>query len=91
MSLKIIHHNISLTDSYDVCDHNGRSRYSVTTEPLKIGRRIHVVDLTTREEVGYIHEKVNPVRQSRSKIYINGSPWLLRHKFPPSKVRYVVD
>ena len=48
----------SWTDTYEVYDANGTSKYYVKADFFSIGHRIHVYDKQTGQEVGMIQEKV---------------------------------
>ena len=58
MELLIKQRVFSWTDTYDVCDGNGRAKYVVKGEFFSLGHRIHVYHKDTGEEVGSICQRL---------------------------------
>lgn len=58
MTLYIRQRIFSWTDSYDVYDEAGNSRYRVKAQLFSLGHRIHVYDCATGQEVGSIRQKL---------------------------------
>lgn len=58
MQLLIKQRVFSWTDTYDVYDERGQSRYFVKAELLALGHHIHVYRRDTGEEVGAIHQRL---------------------------------
>ena len=90
MSLIIRQRIFALTDTYDVCDHTGRPRYSVQTEFFTIGHHIHIFDAGTNAEVGRIRERITFWLQ-KADLYIGGIPLQIRREFTFFKPRYTLD
>lgn len=57
MQLLIKQRVFSWSDTYDIYDQNGNTKYFVKAELISLGHRIHVYD-TNRNEVGIIKQKL---------------------------------
>ena len=90
MSLRIRQRIFALTDTYDVCDHTGRPRYSIKTEFFTIGHKIHIYDCDSGAEVGRINERVFTFLQ-KAELSVRGIPWLITRQFTFFKPRYTLD
>lgn len=90
MSLIIRQRIFALTDTYDVCDHTGRPRYSVQTEFFTIGHKIHIYDCQTGAEVGRINERIFTFLQ-KAELTVRGVPWLITRQFTFFKPHYTLD
>ena len=90
MSLTVRQRIFTLTDTYDVCDHTGRPRYSVWTEFLTIGHKIHVCDSESGEEVARIDEKVLTFLQ-KAVVTIHGVPWTVTRRLTFFLPKYRFD
>ena len=58
MELRIKQRVFSWSDTYDVYDESGESRYFVKAELFSFGHQIHVYDKRSGREVGSIHQKL---------------------------------
>lgn len=72
MKLLIKQRVFSWTDTYDVYDENGNTKYYVKSEFFSIGHKIHVYSALTNLEVGSISEKILTFLPEFN-IHINGS------------------
>lgn len=90
MSLTVRQRIFALTDTYDVCDHTGRPRYSVRTEFWTVGHRIHIYDAQTGEEVARIDEKIFTFLQ-KATVTMRGIPWLITRRLTFFLPRYTVE
>ncbi len=90
MSLTVRQRFFAFTDTYDVCDHTGRPRYSVRTEFLTIGHKIHVCDAESGEEVARIDEIVLTFPQ-KATVTIRGVPWTVARRFTLFRSKYSFD
>ena len=90
MSLIIRQRIFALTDTYDVCDHTGRPRYSVQTEFFTIGHRIHIYEADSGAEVGRINERIFTLLQ-KAELLVRGVPCLITRQFTLFKPYYTLD
>lgn len=90
MSLRIRQRIFTLTDTYDVCDHTGMPRYSVQTEFLTIGHRIHIFEVCTGVEVGRINERVLTFLQ-KAELTVCGVPWLITRRLTFFRPKYDLE
>lgn len=90
MSLLIRQRILTLTDTYDICDHTGRPRYSVWTEFLTLGHHIHVNDAETGREVGRIDERVFTFLH-KAYVYVGNVPFEVVREFTFFKPRYTLS
>lgn len=58
MKLLIKQRVFSWTDTYDVYDEYGNTKYFVKAEFFSLGHQIHVYDSRTSKEIGVIHQKL---------------------------------
>ncbi len=58
MRLYIKQRVFSWTDSYDVYDESGATKYFVKAEFLSLGHQIHVYDKRTGAELGSVHQRL---------------------------------
>lgn len=70
MSLTIKQRIFSLTDTYDVKDHMGYTKYFVSAEWFTIGHKIHIYD-ANMQEIGRIEERIFQFLP-KARIYIRG-------------------
>lgn len=90
MSLIIRQRIFTLTDTYDICDHTGRPRYSVWTEFLTLGHHIHIVDVDSGREVGQINEKIFTFLH-RAEIFAAGTLIEIKREFTFFRPRYTLS
>lgn len=90
MSLLIRQRIFALTDTYDVCDHTGRPRYSVQTEFLTLGHKMHIYDCDSGAEIGRINERIFTFLQ-KAELSVRGIPWLITRQFTLFKPRYTLE
>ena len=81
----------SWTDSYDVTDQTGASRYRVKAELFSLGHRIHVFDCNTGDEVGSIRQKLFTLLPTFEIWIGNRCMGTVREKVSFFRERYEVD
>lgn len=91
MKLVIRQRIFSWTDSYDVYDEYGESRYTVKGELLSLTHRIHVYDSRTGRQIGAIRQKLFTLLP-QFEIEIGGRVvGTIRREFTLLRPRYQVD
>ena len=90
MSLTIRQRIFALTDTYDVCDHTGTPRYSITTELFTIGHRIHIFEAGSVREVGNIRERITLFIQ-KAVLSIRGVEIGVRREITLFTPYYTID
>ena len=91
MKLLIKQRVFSWSDTYDVYDSEGNTKYFVKAEFFTLGHQIHVYDKATGNEVGGVFQKLLTF-MPKFEIEINGTPMGEIHKqFTLFNQRYDVD
>ena len=91
MQLMIKQRVFSWSDTYDVYDESGETRYYVKAEIFSFGHQIHVFDKRTGAEVGSIHQKLFTF-MPQFEIVIGGrTVGTIRREFTWFRPRYHVD
>ncbi len=81
----------SFTDTYDVYDEYGNTAYYVKAEFFSIGHRIHIYDIRTDREVGYIQQKIIALTPT-FEIYMGGySCGRIKKKITLFRPKYEVE
>ena len=90
MKLLIKQRVFSWTDSYDVYDEDGNSKYTVKAEFFSLGHRLHVYD-RYQNEVGLVKERLLTLMPTFD-IEVNGTVLgQIQKKFTFFKPKYEID
>ena len=91
MELLIRQRVFSWTDSYDVYDETGASRYFVKAELFSFGHQIHIYDKRTGAELGSIHQKLFALMPTFEIVTGGRTVGTIRKKFTFFSENYDVD
>lgn len=91
MKLLIKQRVFSWSDTYDVYDEYGNTKYFVKGEFFSLGHQIHVYDSRTSEEIGVIHQKLFSL-MPRFEVEIRGRViGEIQKKFTLFRPRYEIE
>lgn len=91
MKLLIKQRVFSWSDTYDVYDEYGNTKYFVKGEVFSLGHKIHVYDARTEQEIGVIRQKLLAF-MPRFEVEINGRIiGEIQKKFSILRPRYEID
>ncbi|WP_455717422.1 LURP-one-related/scramblase family protein [Anaerosporobacter sp.] len=91
MKLLIKQRVFSWSDTYDVYDEYGNTKYFVKGEIFSLGHQIHVYDARTEQEIGVIRQKLLTF-MPRFEVEINGrTVGEIQKKFTLLRPRYEID
>ena len=79
------------TDTYDVYDDSGETRYYVESEFLALGHQIHVYDKRSGQEVGAIHQKLFTFLPEFEIVIGGQTVGTIRKEFSFFTPKYFVD